>query len=165
MIGSPIPDATMGLSLGIKYKGFDFSTLLYASVGNDILRNYERQLPLSNQLTYKIERWTGANSTNENPRLTTGLNNNNVLSDYFVEDGSYLRLRNLQLGYSLPSSLISKVGATRLRVYVAANNLLTLTRYKGFDPDISTDSPVASGIDYGFYPQARVFMAGLNLNF
>jgi TonB-dependent starch-binding outer membrane protein SusC len=165
MIGSPIPDVTMGLNLGLNFKGFDFSTLLYASIGNEILRNYERQLPLANQLTYKINRWTGPNSTNEDPRLTTGLNNNNVLSDYFVEDGSFLRIRNLQLGYTLPSGIAKKIGATRLRFYVAGNNLVTFTRYRGFDPDLSNDSPVASGVDYGFYPQARTYMAGLNLNF
>jgi TonB-dependent starch-binding outer membrane protein SusC len=164
-LGSPIPDMTMGFTLGVNFKGFDFSTMLYASLGNEILRNYERQQPLANTLDYKINRWTGEGSTNEHPRLTTAANNNAVISDYFVEDGSFLRIKNLQLGYSLPSSLTKKIGASKLRVYVAANNLMTLTRYKGFDPDFSTFSPLVSGIDYGYYPQARVYMAGLNLNF
>lgn len=165
MIGSPIPDMIMGLNFEVKFKGFDLSTLLFASVGNEILRNYERQLPLSNQLAYKKGRWTGPGSTNEEPRLTTGQNNNGVISDYFVEDGSFLRVRNLQLGYTLPKAVSSKFGSNRFRVYVAANNLFTFTRYRGYDPDIASGSPLESGIDYGFYPQPRIFMAGLNLNF
>lgn len=165
MIGSPIPEFTMGLNLGVNYKGFDFSTTLYASIGNEILRNYERQLPLSNMLDYKINRWTGEGSTNEHPRLTTAPNKNGELSDYFIEDGSFLRIKNIQVGYSLPKSIGTKIGARNIRVYVAANNLVTFTKYMGFDPDFSTNSPLASGIDYGFYPQARTIMAGLNLNF
>lgn len=164
-IGSPIPDLTMGLTLGLNYKGFDISANVYASIGNEILRNYERQQPLANLLEYKLERWTGPGSTNEHPRLTTAPNNNAVISDYFVEDGSYVRLKNLQLGYALPASVVERIGASKLRVYVSATNLFTLTDYMGYDPDFSTSNPLVSGIDYGFYPQARIFMAGLNLNF
>jgi hypothetical protein len=112
-----------------------------------------------------MERWTGPGSTNENPRLTTAANNNGVISDYFVEDGSFARIKNIQLGYTLPGTLTDKIGARKLRVYVAVNNLATFTKYRGYDPDFSTSSPVVSGIDYGFYPQAKTFMAGLNLNF
>lgn len=165
MIGSPIPDMVMGLNLGVSYKGFDFSTLIYACLGNEILRNYERQQPLANQLDYKINRWTGEGSTNAQPRLTTAANRNNVLSNYFIEDGSYARIKNIQIGYSLPAALGKKIGARKIRVYVAANNLLTLTHYKGFDPDFSSGTPLSSGIDYGAYPQARIYMAGVNLNF
>ncbi len=165
IIGSPIPSAIMGLNLRFDFKGIDFSTMFYASVGNEILRNYERQQPLANQLSYKVGRWTGEGSTNENPRLTTALNTNNVMSDYFIEDGSFIRLKNIQLGYSLPTTLIQKIGAKKLRVYVAANNLITLTKYRGFDPDFASASPLLSGIDYGFYPQAKTVMAGLNLTF
>jgi TonB-dependent starch-binding outer membrane protein SusC len=147
-IGSPIPDMTMGLSLTLAYKGIDFSTLLYASVGNEILRNYERQQPLANLLDYRINRWTGEGSTSEHPRLTTAANRNGLISDYFIEDGSYLRAKNLQLGYSLPGAINRKIGATKVRVYVAVNNLLTLTRYRGFDPDFSSPDALASGIDY-----------------
>lgn len=165
MIGSPIPDATMGLTLGLTYKGFDLSALFYASIGNDILRNYERQQPLANQLDYQINRWTGAGSTNEFPRLTTAANRNAVISDFYVEDGSFVRIKNLQIGYSLPASIIKKIGAKKVRTYFAVNNLLTLTGYKGFDPDFAAGGPIGAGIDYGFYPQARVFMGGININF
>lgn len=165
IIGSPIPDFIMGLNLGVSYKGFDFSTNLYASIGNDILRNYERQQPLANMLDYRIDRWTGEGSTNEHPRLTTAENKNAVISDYFVEDGSFLRIKNIQLGYTMPGAVSNRIGARNIRIYVAANNLATFTRYMGYDPDFSSGDPLSGGIDYGFYPQARTFMAGLNLNF
>lgn len=165
LIGSAIPDVTMGLNLSVSYKGIDLSTMLYGSFGNDILRNFERQTPLANLLAYKKERWTGEGSTNEHPRLTTGPNRNNVISEYYVEDGSYVRVKNLQIGYTLPSAITEKIGVTRYRIYFAANNLLTFTKYRGFDPDIGSGSPLDAGIDYGFYPQARSFMFGMNLNF
>lgn len=165
-IGSPIPKAVMGLNLGANYKGIDFAATFYCSYGNDILRNYERQLPLANQLSYTLDRWTGDGSTNSNPRQTTGLTRNGVLSDYYIEDGSFIRLKNIQLGYSLPATISKKIGAKKLRVYIAANNLFTMTKYKGYDPDIASGSdPLSSGIDYGFYPQAKSYMVGLNLNF
>jgi TonB-linked SusC/RagA family outer membrane protein len=165
MIGSPLPNATMGLNLGLNYKGFDLSVLVYSSIGNDILRNYERQQPLANQLDYQINRWTGEGSTNSYPRLTTAANRNAVLSDFYVEDGSFVRIKNLQIGYSLPQAIISKIRATKVRAYFSVNNLLTLTGYKGFDPDFAAGGPIGAGIDYGFYPQARVFMGGVNINF
>lgn len=165
IIGSPIPDLTMGLNVGVSFKGLDFSANVYSSIGNDILRNYERQQPLANNLAYKMDRWTGPGSTNEHPRLTTSPNNNSVISDYYVEDGSFVRLKNVQLGYSLPSKLIEKIGANKFRIYGAVNNLMTLTNYMGYDPDFSSGDPVASGIDYGFYPQPRTYMVGVNLTF
>lgn len=165
LLGSAIPDVIMGLNIGMNFKGFDLSGLLYASIGNEILRNYERDQPLANQLAYRINRWTGPGSTNEHPRLTTAPTRNNVLSDYFVEDGSFLRIRNIQLGYTLPASVSQKIGASKLRVYVSANNLATFTKYMGYDPDFSSGSPLTGGVDQGVYPQARIFMAGFNLNF
>lgn len=165
IIGSPIPDATMGLNAGFRFKGVDFSALLYTSIGNEIVRNYERQQPLANQLAYRIGRWTGEGSTNTHPRQTIGTNTNGVFSDYYVEDGSYLRIRNVQLGYSFPESVTQRIGAKSVRIYLAVNNLATFTKYRGFDPDISASQPLYAGIDSGFYPQARTFMAGVNLNF
>lgn len=164
-LGSPIPDATMGLNLGINVKGFDLSALLYASIGNELLRNYERQQPLANQLNYRIGRWTGPGSTTTDPRLTTGLTNNTVLSDYFVEDGSFLRAKTVQLGYTLPQNLTERFGMSRFRLYVSANNLFTLTDYRGYDPDFNGGDAIAGGIDYGVYPQARTIMGGFNINF
>lgn len=165
IIGSPIPDVTMGLNLGMNFKGFDVSTLIYGSFGNEILRNYERQTPLANMLNYKLARWTGEGSTNEHPRLTTGANRNNIISEYYVEDGSFVRFKNVQLGYTIPTRLLEKIKIQRCRVYFAVNNLLTITQYRGFDPDLGSFDPLSSGIDFGFYPQARSYMLGLNVGF
>ncbi len=164
-LGSAIPDFTMGFAFNFKIKGFDLSGNVYAALGQEIIRNYERQQPYANQWAYVIDRWTGPGSTNEHPRLTTGPTNNNLFSDYFVEDGSFVRLRNLQFGYTLPSTLLRKIHIESLRVYVAANNLITLTRYMGFDPDLSSSSVLSAGVDYGMYPQARSLMSGLQIKF
>ncbi|MCF8202337.1 MAG: TonB-dependent receptor [Crocinitomicaceae bacterium] len=164
-LGSAIPDFTMGFAFNFKLHGFDLSGNVYAALGQEIIRNYERQQPYANQLAYVIDRWTGPGSTNEHPRLTTGPTNNNLFSDYFVEDGSFVRLRNLQFGYTLPSTLLRKIHVESLRVYVAANNLITLTRYMGFDPDLSSSSVLSAGVDYGMYPQARSLMSGLQIKF
>ena len=164
-LGSAIPDFTMGFAFNFKIKGFDLSGNVYAALGQEIIRNYERQQPYANQLAYVIDRWTGEGSTNEHPRLTTGPTNNNLFSDYYVEDGSFVRLRNLQFGYTLPSTLLRKIHVESLRVYVATNNLITLTRYMGFDPDLGSSSVLSAGVDYGMYPQARSLMSGLQIKF
>ena len=164
-LGSAIPDLTMGFAFNFKIKGFDLSGNVYAALGQEIIRNYERQQPYANQLAYVIDRWTGEGSTNEHPRLTTGPTNNNLFSDYYVEDGSFVRLRNLQFGYTLPSTLLRKIHVESLRVYVATNNLITLTRYMGFDPDLGSSSVLSAGVDYGMYPQARSLMSGLQIKF
>ena len=164
-LGSAIPDFTMGFAFSFKAHGFDLSGNVYAALGQEIIRNYERQQPYANQLAYVIDRWTGPGSTNEHPRLTTGATNNNLFSDYFVEDGSFVRLRNLQFGYTLPSTLLRKINVESLRIYVAANNLITLTRYMGFDPDLSSSSVLSAGVDYGMYPQARSVMSGIQIKF
>ena len=165
-LGSAIPTFTFGYNVNVSYQGFDFSANLYSAIGQEIIRNYERQQPYANQLTYNINRWTGPESTNENPRLTTDLNRNTIFSDYYVEKGSFLRFKNIQLGYTLPKSMLSKLKIQSTRIYIAANNLLTLTNYQGYDPDLgSFGGALAAGIDYGFYPQARTFMTGLAIKF
>ncbi len=165
-LGSAIPTFTFGYNVNVSYQGFDFSANLYSAIGQEIIRNYERQQPYANQLTYNINRWTGPESTNENPRLTTDLNRNTIFSDYYVEKGSFLRFKNIQLGYTLPKRMLSKLKIQSTRVYIAANNLLTLTNYQGYDPDLgSFGGALAAGIDYGFYPQARTFMTGLAIKF
>jgi TonB-dependent starch-binding outer membrane protein SusC len=164
-IGSPIPDFIMGLNLGLDFKGFDFSANVYAAIGQEIIRNYERQQPFANQLAYNVNRWTGPGTSNDIPRLTTGQTRNTVFSDFFVEDGSFARLRNIQLGYTLPEHISGKVGIRAMRFYVAANNLITLTRYMGFDPDVGSGNPLFAGVDNGMFPQARVIMGGLNFRF
>jgi TonB-dependent starch-binding outer membrane protein SusC len=165
-LGSAIPTFTFGYNVNVSYQGFDFSANLYSAIGQEIIRNYERQQPYANQLTYNINRWTGPESTNENPRLTTDLNRNTIFSDYYVEKGSFLRFKNIQVGYTLPKGMLSKLKIQSTRVYIAANNLITLTNYQGYDPDLgSFGGALAAGIDYGFYPQARTFMTGLAIKF
>lgn len=164
-LGSPIPDFTMGFALNAKYKGFDLSATLYAALGQEIIRNFERQQPYANQLDYVIDRWTGPGSTNEHPRLTTGPTRNTEFSSYHVEDGDFLRVRNIQIGYSLPSSAINKINVDRVRFYVSVNNMWTFTRYQGFDPDVGSGSVLSAGVDYGIYPQARTFIGGLQIRF
>lgn len=164
-LGSAIPDFTMGLSLSASYKGLDVSANFFASVGNEIIRNYERQQPYANQLSYIIDRWIGEGSSYTVPIQTTAPTRNNVFSSYFVEDGSFLRLRNLQLGYTLPKGLLQKLKVDQLRIYLSANNLFTLTKYMGYDPDLGSVSALSAGVDYGLYPQAKTIMGGLQFKF
>lgn len=166
MIGSPIPDFTMGLGLNLAVKGIDFSCSFYAAIGQELIRNYERQQPYANQLDYVIDRWIGEGTSNTIPQLTTAANRNNVFSDFYVEDGSFLRLRNIQLGYTIPQKWTKKIKIESFRLYFAVNNLVTFTNYQGYDPDIGPYGGVLStGVDMGFYPQARTFMGGINIKF
>lgn len=164
-IGDPIPAATMGFNINLQYKGFDFAAYTFASIGNDMLRNYERTVPNANRLNYVLDRWTGEGTSNTVPRATTGATNNNVISDYFVEDASYVRIQNVQLGYTFTEDILGKAGITKARLYVGVNNLYTFTKYMGYDPGASSGAPIGSGIDYGFYPVPRMYMIGANINF
>ncbi len=163
-IGDPIANLTMGFNVQLKVKRLDFSAFAFASLNGEIVRNYERALSDVNRLDYYLSRWTGEGTSNEVPRVTTAATSNGVFSDFFVEDASFLRLQNVQVGYTLPF----KAGAGRnpsLRLYVSGNNLLTLSEYKGFDPGASSGAPIGGGIDYGFYPVARTVLFGANLSF
>lgn len=164
-IGDPIADVTMGLNLSFNYKNWDFNAYAFASLGNEIVRNYERTLPLTNRATYFLDRWTGPGTSNTVPRVTTGATGNNLFSDFFVEDGSFLRLQSVQLGYSVGQKTLDKLQFSKLRFYVSGSNLLTVTKYKGYDPTTSNGSPIGGGIDQGFYPSPKTFLFGMNVNF
>lgn len=164
-IGNPIPDATMGLNLSINFKNFDFGAYTFASVGNEIVRNYERNLSLVNRSVYTLNRWTGEGSTNEFPRVTTGATSNTLFSDFYVEDGSFVRIQNAQLGYTFSQKAMERFGADKLRIYLSANNIYTFTKYNGYDPSASSGSPIGAGIDQGFYPVPRTYLLGVNLKF
>ncbi|MEG2179302.1 MAG: TonB-dependent receptor [Bacteroidales bacterium] len=168
MIGNPHPDFTTGLTIGGSYKGFDLSLFFQGSFGNDILNILKYDIysgtgwynaPKDILTTY----WNGEGSTNKNFGIDADSRMNLEMSDWYVENGSYLRLKNLQLGYTLPSSVTKKMYLENLRVFVAAQNLFTITNYSGLDPEIGNDNPQYMGIDMGFYPQARTFMFGLSL--
>jgi TonB-linked SusC/RagA family outer membrane protein len=164
-IGDPIPDATMGFNLQLNYKALDFSLYTFASVGNDMVRNYESSYNDANHATFSLDRWTGEGTSNSVPRVTTAATANRIFSDYFVEDASYLRIQNIQLGYTLNPVYMEKSGITKLRLYAAVNNLYTFTKYNGYDPGASNGEPIGGGIDDGFYPIPRTYMFGLNINF
>jgi hypothetical protein len=164
-IGNPIPTVTMGLNLSFNYKNWDFNSYAFASLGNEIVRNYERVQPLVNRSIYTLNRWVGEGTSNTVPRVTTGATLNNQFSDFFIEDGSFVRLQNVQLGYSFPKNLSGRFGVSKLRLYASANNLFTLTKYRGFDPNVSSGNPVGSGIDGGVYPVPTTYLLGINLKF
>ncbi len=164
-IGNPIPQFVMGMGINVSYKNIDFSVFADAQTGNDIVRNYERNLPFTNRASYYTQRWHGPGTSNSFPRISTGANDNDLFSDFWLEDGSYLRIKNIQLGYTFPEDLLSKIGVTRLRLYATVNNLVTFTDYQGFDPNVSSSDPLNAGIDIGYYPQARSYIFGLNLGF
>ena len=164
-IGSPLPDLTFGLNFNIEYKNFDLIAYAFASVGNDIVRNYERNERLTNRTRYYLDRWTGPGTSNNFPRVTTGANSNFLFSDFYVEDGSFVRLQNLQLGYSLSDDFLEDSTLSKLRFYVSVQNLFTLTEYQGYDPTTTSGAPLGGGIDTGFYPNPRTFLLGMNLKF
>ncbi|MFA5972795.1 MAG: TonB-dependent receptor [Lentimicrobiaceae bacterium] len=166
-IGDPFPTFTLGWNLGLEYKNFDFNVFTYASVGNDVYRAYERNAQYSNKFRSILGRWTGPGSTNDanTPRYSfTDANSNIRVSDRYVEDGSFVKIKNILIGYTIPTSLHKNKVFTKLRVYIQAKNLYTFTKYTGYDPEIP-GGILDTGVDRGNYPQARTFSAGLDLKF
>lgn len=164
-LGDPIPDVTMGFNLTLNYKNFDFNMYSFANIGNEIVRNFERDQVNVNLMSRRLDRWTGPGTSNTEPRVTAGTNANSVLSDYFVEDGSFLRIQTISLGYNFPESIFSKIGANSIKLYAKVDNAFTLTEYSGYDPTASTGAPIGGGIDLGFYPIPRIYTLGLNVKF
>ena len=165
-IGDPFPDFTIGWNLNLDYKAFDLSVFTYASVGNDIYRAYERNLNYTNRFASTLARWTGPGTSFDEPRVTfVDSNNNNRASDRYIEDGSYLRIKNIQLGYKFPDALVDLWGLDEVRTYFQVKNALTFTEYSGYDPEISVGGVLNTGIDYGTYPQPRIWSMGVNIKF
>lgn len=163
-LGDPIPDFTFGVNIGFNYKNFDFVAYAFGSSGNEIVRNYERFQELTNRSTQFLGRWTGPGSSNEFPRVTTAATSNTLFSDFFVEDGSFIRVQNIQLGYTFGEGVLGEQ-IDELRLYTSVSNAFTFTKYRGYDPTTSSGAPVGGGIDIGFYPSPRTFLLGLNLKF
>ena len=164
VIGNPTPTFVYGLNISLKFKGFDLLIFGQGIEGNDIYNATRRyDLPNANMNAAAIDRWTGAGSTNQYPRLTLQDNNNNFArsSDFYVEDGSFFRIKNFQIGYRIPDKILKKLNIAGMRIYYSGSNLLTFTKYSGFDPEIGN----GYGIDRGIYPQARMNSLGLSLNF
>jgi TonB-dependent starch-binding outer membrane protein SusC len=169
-IGNPNPDFTYGINLALSWKNFDISGFFYGSQGNDIF-NYNKwwtdfwpsfQGQKSKDLLYNS--WTEKNTGATVPKASNQSNfsTNNQVCSYYIEDGSYLRLKNLQVGYTFPKNMMEKIKIKSLRVYLQAVNLFTLTKYSGLDPEIG-GGDLAFGIDYGNYPNAKQFIFGLSL--
>jgi hypothetical protein len=165
VLGSPLPKYTFGLTLNFAYKGFDMMMFTQGVAGNKIFQGLRRlDLPNANYQKVVLSRWTGEGTSNDYPKLTSDDANGNFknFSDFYLEKGDFLRLKTVQVGYSLPENLSNKIGASKLRLFVTGENLITLTDYTGFDPEIGGN---VFGIDKGYYPQARSIMFGVNLQF
>ncbi|MCE1199110.1 MAG: SusC/RagA family TonB-linked outer membrane protein, partial [Marinilabiliales bacterium] len=164
-LGTSLPKYTFGLTINADYKGFDVMAFATGAAGNKIFQGLRRlDISNSNWQTVAMSRWTGEGTSTTYPRLTSNDTNGNFgnMSDFYLEKGDYVRLKVLQVGYSLPAYLISKIKANKVRIYLSGENLLTFTKYTGYDPEIGGG---VYGIDKGFYPQARSIMLGLQLQF
>ncbi len=166
-IGKGMPDWTFGINLGAEWKGFDLSLSFQGTMGNDIFDFAQRgDIPAMNRPSWILDRWMGEGTSNKIPRMTSKNPNGNwASSDLYIHDGSYLRLKNTQVGYTLPANLTRKFSVQRLRFYIAAENLITLTGYEGFDPEIASGSYTTLGVDKGIYPQSRTISIGANITF
>jgi TonB-dependent starch-binding outer membrane protein SusC len=172
-LGSPLPKFTYGFNLGLKYKGFDLNAYFYGVYGNKILEAERALISNTNNTSSNLREglvdaaWHGEGTSNTVPKMTTQSTNNNfgVVSDAYLSSGSYFRLKNLNLGYELNKDVCAAIKLTRLRVYVGAQNLFTVTKYTGFDPAVSNSTVTQVGVDYGGYPTNRTFVMGCNLGF
>lgn len=165
-IGCGTPDWTYGASITLGYKGFDFNIFFQGVAGNDIYDATRRIDARSVNLpSWMLNRWTGEGTSNRIPRYVIGDGYNWQSSDLYVYDGSFCRLKNMQLGYTIPQNLTRRIGVQKFRAFVAVENLATWTKYHGYDPEISSGSEKSSGVDFGVYPQARTWTIGFNIEF
>lgn len=176
-LGSAIPKLFLGVNLAGNYQSLDLTIFIQGSYGNKIysqinqdIEGFYRGFPVTQR--YFDERWTGEGTSDTQPRPAwTAKSNNARPSSRFLEDGSYLRLKNVQLGYTLPKKTVNIIGMERARVYISATNLLTFTKYSGLDPEMTVsdnsknEGDLAAGIDWGTYPSAMTIMFGVNINF
>ncbi len=169
MIGDPNPDFTFGVTLGADYKGFDFSLVANGVVGNQIIKSYRdfAIFPTHNFTTDIFNRWYGEGTSNRLPKLSTASSKNfSNISDLYVENGDYLRISSISVGYDF-IRLLKTDYLSRLHLYFSVQNLVTFTNYSGMDPEIGYNGGVSfgSGIDLGFYPSPRTVLMGLNITF
>jgi len=176
-LGHFLPDFTYGLNFNANWKNFDMNLFLQGVSGNEIMNtniyDLEGMTRLFNSGTGVLDRWTPTNTDTDMPRAVTGDPNGNArVSSRFVEDGSYMRLKNITIGYTLPETSLAGFakGAIRnLRIYITSSNLFTITNYSGYDPEIGIgvqqNNSLATGVDYGQYPQPRTFIGGIQFGF
>lgn len=168
MIGDPNPDFTFGLSANFAYKGFDLSIVTNGVAGNQVARSYRAPNDtFQNYGTDILDRWHGEGTSNTVPRVMASASINDLyVSDRYIENGAYLRISNVTLGYDF-KKIFKKMPLQQIRLYLTGQNLATITKYKGLDPEVGYggNSTWASGIDLGFYPSPRVFMIGVSLKY
>lgn len=176
IIGNANPKYFFGLTNNFSYGNFTFSFFLQGVQGNDIFNatriETEGLIDEANQTKNVLRRWTTPGQVTDMPRASYGDNTNSLISSRFIEDGSFMRLKSATLGYTLPEAVTSRLKLSRCFLYVTGENILTFTKYSGFDPEVSlygrsgsTEKNIAPGIDYGTYPQSREFIIGLNITF
>lgn len=166
--GSPLPKLEGGLTFSCEWKGIDFNMFWAGRYGNKIFNDvrYATLAFTVDNLPADVNPWTWDNPSNEYPRMYSGSTDNNLYYvDRFLEDGSYLRLKNIQIGYTFPEKWLKKLSISRLRAYVGGSNLLTITKYKGYDPDIICTDVFGQGNDTGQYPSTRQLNVGLQVSF
>lgn len=173
-LGSPWPSMNYGLNADFQWKGFDLSMFWQGTYGNKIFSAWQYYTEGSNFFNYDkwaLNSWHGKGTSNSMPILDIGDQNNNLrTSSFYVHDGSYVRLKNMQIGYTLPSRIIKTAGLSKLRIYISGENLLTFTKYRGFDPEIGQNlgsqygNQLDVGVDRGYYPVARTITVGLNVS-
>lgn len=172
-LGSPVPKFTGGLNLTLRYKNFDFSTYLYTSIGNKIFNQSKWFTDFYPSFTGAAiservkDSWTPTNTGATIPIFESysGFSSNTQSNSFYVEDGSYLRMQNIAVGYTLPGNLVSKWKMERLRIYAAANNIFTITKYQGLDPGVGGNADTQFGIDVGNAPITPSWNVGLNIGF
>jgi len=164
MIGNPTPDFYYGLSVSTSYKNFDLSAEFQGVYGNEIMRTWNRQSASISFLQDRMARWTGPGTSNWEPILDNGRAANREISSYFIEDGSFFRLRDVTLAYRFPQESLTRLRLKNLRLFVNAQNMFTWSNNTGFTPEIG-GSAISFGVDNGTYPVPAVYTFGLNMNF
>lgn len=172
-IGSPHPDLIYGISFFAEYHHFDASIFLQGSQGGDIFNVFKyythQNTGYFNSPSGMLENaWHGEGTSNTQFRISASTANNNLRpSSWYIEDGSFLRIKNVQIGYTLNKWVCRKIGVSECRLYIGGQNLFTFTRYSGLDPELAdlNGSPLNSGIDFAKYPQARTILTGLSVKF
>ena len=165
MIGKPTPDYTYGLNFNLGYRGFDLGVDMMGVYGNEIYRDWDTSsFAQFNYLIKRMNRWNGEGTSNWEPILEPSRAINRAYSNYYIEDGSFFRIRNVQLGYTFPSSLLNKMYMKSLRIYANVQNLKTWSKNTGYTPEIG-GSAIRSGVDGGTYPMPAIYTFGLNLTF
>lgn len=168
-IGNPHPDFTLGFSFNIGYKGIELNVNTFGAFGHQILKSYRDYVasPMANYTTDIFQRWHGEGTSNKFPRLSSSVSSNwNRISDVYIENGDYFKIKNVSLGYDFKKAF-KELPLSQLKIYVTAQNLFTFTGYTGMDPEIGygAGNTYAQGIDLGFYPSSRVYMIGMNIKF